>query len=192
MFLILPISRAFYLVGIGARHRPTTITPALGQPTTIATMMTSCRAPQLIFGCGGLGEEFVGEEAVAELLQTLKKAGIVRLDTAALYPPTHVGASQRLLGQVGASHLGFAIDTKVLISMKDFKGTLHPDKIAKSITESHESLQFRDGQHINVFYPHTPDVVTPLEEQAAGFDAQYRKGLFHKVHYSLPSAFRVE
>lgn len=154
--------------------------------------MTSCSAPQLIFGCGGLGEEFVGEEAVAEILQTLKEAGIVRLDTAALYPPTNVGASQRLLGQVGAAQMRFSIDTKVLISMKNFKGTLHPDKIAKSITESHDSLQFRDGQHINVFYPHTPDVVTPLEEQATGFDAQYRKGLFHKVHHSLSKAVGVE
>lgn len=154
--------------------------------------MTSWSASQLIFGCGGLGEEFIGEEAVAELLQTLKEAGIVQLDTAALYPPTHVGASQRLLGQVGAAQMGFSIDTKVLISMKNFKGTLHPDKIAKSITESHESLQLRDGQYVNVFYPHTPDVVTPLEEQAAGFDAQYRKGLFHKVRYSLPNTVGEE
>lgn len=154
--------------------------------------MTSFSAPQLIFGCGGLGNEFIGQDAVAELLQILQETGIARLDTAALYPPTDIGASQRLLGQAGAAQIGFSIDTKVMISMKNFKGTLEPDKIAKSIAESDKSLQFRDGEHINVFYPHTPDVATPLEDQAAGFDAQYRKGLFKKVRYIFFGAIGVE
>lgn len=146
--------------------------------------MALSRAPQLIFGCGGLGNEFVGEEAVAELLQTLKEAGVGRLDTAALYPPTDIGASQRLLGQAGAAKMEFLIDTKVKISLTSFKGTLEPEKIAKSAAESHESLRFGEGQRINVFYPHTPDVATPLEDQAYGFDAQYRQGMFEKVCYT--------
>ncbi|KAF3067425.1 Aflatoxin B1 aldehyde reductase member 2 [Daldinia childiae] len=143
--------------------------------------MASSKAPQIIFGCGGLGNEFVGEDAVREVLEFLKEAGIDRLDTAALYPPSDIGASQRLLGKVGAARLGFIIDTKVLISMSGFKGTLEPEKIAKSIAESYEALQFGDGQRINIFYPHAPDVATPLKDQAAGFDAQYKKGLFDKL-----------
>lgn len=141
-------------------------------------MMTSSSAPQLIFGCGGLGEEFVGEEAFSELLQTLREVGISRLDTAALYPPTDFGASERLLGKSGAAQMGFTVDTKVMIDMKNFRGGLEPEKIARSISQSHESLRFSDGQRINVFYPHAPDTATPLEDQAAAFDAQYRKGLF--------------
>ncbi|KAI1457054.1 putative aldo/keto reductase [Annulohypoxylon moriforme] len=143
--------------------------------------MVSSRAPHIIFGCGGLGHEFVSEDAVRELLGLLKEAGIDRLDTAALYPPSDIGASQRLLGQVGAARLGFAIDTKVIISMSGFKGTLEPEKIAKSIAESNEALRFGDGQRINVFYPHAPDVATPLKDQAAGFNEQYKKGLFDKL-----------
>ncbi|KAI0889377.1 putative aldo/keto reductase [Annulohypoxylon maeteangense] len=138
-------------------------------------------APHIIFGCGGLGQEFVGEDSVRELLELLKEAGIGRLDTAALYPPSDIGASQRLLGQVEAARLGFDIDTKVLISMSGFKGTLEPEKIAKSIAESYEALRLGDGQRVNVFYPHAPDVATPLKDQAAGFDAQYKKGLFDKL-----------
>jgi aflatoxin B1 aldehyde reductase len=132
-------------------------------------------APVLIFGCGGLGNEFAGKGSVAELLQTFKELGVSRLDTAALYPPDDIGGSQRLPGQAGAARLGFKIDTKVFISLTGFQGTLEPEKIASSITESYKSLQLHD-QLINVFYPHAPDVATPLEEQAAGFDAQYRKG----------------
>ncbi|EFY94040.1 NADP-dependent oxidoreductase domain protein [Metarhizium robertsii ARSEF 23] len=137
--------------------------------------------PEMIFGCGGLGNEFVGEEAVKGLLQTLKEAGVNRLDTAALYPPTDIGASQRLLGQVGAAQLGFAIDSKVMISMTGFEGTLEPEKIVKSAAESREALRLADGQHIHVFYPHAADVATPLKDQAAGFDAQYRAGMFDKL-----------
>lgn len=149
--------------------------------------MGSSEAPQLVFGCGGIGIEFTGEEAVTELLQTLKDAGVSRLDTAALYPPTDIGASQRLIGKAGAARMGFTIDTKVMVSIHGLKGTLEPEKIAKSVTESHETLQFLEGQHINVLYAHAPDDATPLSNQAAGFDAQYKKGLFDKVrmHFCL-------
>lgn len=111
----------------------------------------------------------------------LKEAGVERLDTAALYPPTDIGASQRLLGQVGAARQGFTIDTKVLISLSGFEGTLEPGKIASSIAESQKVLQFGENQRVNVFYPHAPDVATPLKDQAYGFDVQYRKGMFDKV-----------
>jgi len=143
--------------------------------------MASVKAPQLIFGCGGLGNEFIGKDAVAELLQVLKEAGIGRLDTAGLYPPTDIGASQRLLGEAGAAKLGFTIDTKVLISMRGFSGTLRPEKIEESLQESIRALQFEEGQRINVYYPHAPDVDTPLKDQAYGFDVQYKKGHFNKV-----------
>ena len=143
--------------------------------------MASFKAPQLIFGCGGLGNEFVGKEAVDELLQVLKEVGVGRLDTAGLYPPTDIGASQRLLGQAGAARLGFSIDTKVLISLKGFEGTLEPANIEKSVEDSTNALQFGDGQRINVFYPHAADSATPLKDQAYGFDTQYQKGLFNQV-----------
>lgn len=144
-------------------------------------MTSSGAPPQLIFGCGGIGNEFVGEDAVAKLLQTLKESGVHRLDTAALYPPTDIGASQRLLGQTGAAKQGFTIDTKVMVSIYGLKGTLEPEKIDQSATESQRALQFENGQRISVFYAHGPDITTPLKDQAAGFDAQYKKGVFDKL-----------
>lgn len=144
--------------------------------------MASSKAPQLIFGCGGLGHEISGDSA-AELLQTLKEAGITHLDTAALYPPTDIGASQRVLGQARASN-DFTIDTKVMVSITGLAGTLEPAKIEKSAAQSVKDLGFSEGGKINIFYAHAPDVATPLQDQAAAFDAQYKKGLFNKVRRS--------
>jgi aflatoxin B1 aldehyde reductase len=112
--------------------------------------ISSVGAPQLMFGCGGLGCEFVGMDTVTDLLRMLKDGGVNRLDTAALYPPIDIGASQRLLGQVGASGLGFKFDTKVIISISGPKRTLEPEKIEKSVKESHDTLKSGDGQRINV------------------------------------------
>ncbi|KAK8054664.1 hypothetical protein PG994_009731 [Apiospora phragmitis] len=130
--------------------------------------MTSPKVPQLIFGCGGLGHEI--------------SASVIRLDTAALYPPTDIGASQRVLGQTrAAAELGFTIDTKVLVSITVLAGTLEPAKIEKSAAQSVKDLRLGEGGKINVFYAHAPDVATPLQDQAAAFDAQYKKGLFKKL-----------
>lgn len=150
------------------------------------------KAPQLIFGCGGLGNEIVGQDKVTELLQMLKEGGVERLDTAALYPPTDIGASQRLLGEVGAARKGFTIDTKVLIALSGFKSTLRPEKIAQSVAESEKALGFGENQRINVYYPHAPDVATPLKDQAYGFDVEHKKGKFSKVRtaYSMSPASR--
>ncbi|KAI1203605.1 putative aldo/keto reductase [Nemania serpens] len=120
--------------------------------------MSSAEAPQLIFGCGGLGNEFLRVDAMTDLLQTLKKGGVGRLDTAGLYPPTDIGASQRLLGQSGASQMGFAIDTKILISIRGLQDTLTPDKIEKSVAISYQDLNLKDGQCINTLYAHAPDL----------------------------------
>lgn len=143
--------------------------------------MASPKAPQLIYGCGGLGHE-ISADSAAELLQALQAAGVTRLDTAALYPPTDIGASQRLIGQTGAS-AEFTVDTKVMVSITGLAGTLEPAKIEQSAAQSVQDLGFGGGGKgkINVFYAHAPDVATPLQDQAAAFDAQYKKGLFSKV-----------
>ncbi|KAK6837935.1 oxidoreductase [Apiospora arundinis] len=131
-------------------------------------------------------QEIIGD-AIAELLQTLKEVGITRLDAAGLYPPSDIGASQRLLGQNGAAaKLGFTIDTKSMVNITGGAGTLEPAKIERSAAQSANNLNFGEGGKINVFYAHAPDRNTPLQDQAAGFDAQYKKGLFNEVNYSLP------
>ncbi|KAI0008535.1 Aldo/keto reductase [Xylariaceae sp. FL0662B] len=136
--------------------------------------------PNLIFGGGGIGDEFKTAESVSELLQTLKSLGITTIDTAALYPPTNIGASETLLGQVGAAEQGFTIDTKILALGLDADGTLEPAAIEKSLNTSYDRLKLQDRK-VNVLYCHTPDRATPLNEQAAGLDVQYKKGRFKRL-----------
>lgn len=136
--------------------------------------------PKLILGGGGIGDEFEYAESVSELLNELQELGIMRIDTAALYPPKNIGASETLLGQLGAAEKGFTIDTKVLALGLEADGTLTPAAIETSLNTSYDRLKLQD-RTINVLYCHTPDRRTPLEDQAAGLDAQYRKGRFKKV-----------
>ena len=137
--------------------------------------------PKLLFGAAGFGVEFVSTEAVREILETLSALGITEIDTAARYPPTDMGASERLLGATKAASLGFQIDTKVLITGRDTSGTLEADKIATSLQTSHKSLQLSHNQKIRVLYAHAPHPTTPIRDQAAAFDAEFRDGHFEKV-----------
>lgn len=141
-------------------------------------MMTN--PPQLLFGAAGFGDEFSTADSVREVLEALKAYGIVTVDTAALYPPTDVGASEKLLGEAAAAKLGFKVDTKVLVTGMDTSGTLEPAKIEASVNTSFQRLQLQHGHHIRVLHAHAPDTTTPIKDQAAAFDAEYRKGRFEK------------
>ncbi|KAI0882023.1 Aldo/keto reductase [Annulohypoxylon maeteangense] len=138
--------------------------------------------PQLIFGGASIGAAFATPQEVSELLQTLKSLGVKRIDTAARYPPTNPGASERLLGELGATKLGFLIDTKVLCAGLG-EGSLEPAATQKSLVESYERLQLQDSK-VNVLHCHRPDTQTPLIEQAEGLNAQYRAGRFDKLGVS--------
>ncbi len=140
--------------------------------------------PLLIYGGAAVGDSYTTPEAVSELLNTLQSLGIDRIDTAARYPATNSGASERLLGLAGAAKHGFTIDTKVVCS-GDGSGSLEPAAIDKSLEGSYERLQLHNAT-VNVLYAHMPDPKTPLEEQAAGLNAQYEKGLCKKVRPPSP------
>ncbi|RYC60954.1 hypothetical protein CHU98_g5251 [Xylaria longipes] len=144
--------------------------------------------PRLIFGGGGIGNEFPTLDSAAELLSTLKALDVTSIDTAALYPPTNIGASETYLGKLGAAEQGFTINTKPLALGLDAGGTLTPAAIEKSLATSYERLKLNDHK-IDVLACHTADFATPLKDQAAGFDAQYKKGLFKRLgvcNFSLP------
>ena len=137
--------------------------------------------PKLIFGAAGIGDEFKTADAVTQLLKALKANNITALDTAALYPPTAIGASEQLLGETGAPKDGFEIDTKVMVFGVNGDGTLEPAKIESSVNTSFERLQLQHGEKLNVLHVHAVDRTTPVKDQAAAFDAQFKKGRFAKV-----------
>ena len=141
----------------------------------------SSAPPQLIFGGAGFGLDFKDEASVREVLQTLKANGISQIDTAALYPPTDMGASERYLGQLGAIADGFRVDTKILVLSIEADGTLEPAAIDKSLKASVERLQLKEGQKINVLHAHAVDKSTPIEEQARALNEQYKAGHFSEV-----------
>ena len=132
--------------------------------------------PQVLFGCASVGQSYASREDVERLLSTLQSVGVNHLDTAARYPPTSPGQSEKLLGEAQAAR-SFAVDTKVLV-YGDGRGTLTEEQIGKSIKQSYESL---GSSKVNILYCHGPDKQTPIAEQAAAMDKYYREGKFTHV-----------
>ncbi|KAJ8128187.1 hypothetical protein O1611_g5450 [Lasiodiplodia mahajangana] len=162
----------------GARPKLTGICPEIG-------------TDMLIFGGASIGAAYTTRQQVAELLQTLQSLGVTRIDTAARYPPTDIGASERLLGEAGVAELGFSVDSKIFVGSVA-EGSLAPHAIEKSLTESYDRMRLH-GHRLGVLHCHRPDPETPLAEQVKALDAQYRAGLFEKAgedgHYHQPLAF---
>lgn len=95
-------------------------------------------SPELIFGCASLGKSFTTKEEVQELGEALQVAHISRIDTAARYPPTSPGTSEKLIGE---ANLGkrFTIDTKIMVTGAG-SGSLTATNIGKSLDNSLKSL----------------------------------------------------
>lgn len=154
-------------------------------------------APQVIFGCASVGASYTKEDELRELARALQAADITRVDTAARYPPTSPGASEKLLGLAGYGKQ-FMVDTKVFIS-GDGSGSLAAAAIGKSLDQSFQSLgvekvaevsamtKVRDANSfkVNVLYCHGPDKTTPIEEQAAAFNKYHKEGKFAHVSTDL-------
>ncbi|KAK3400259.1 NADP-dependent oxidoreductase domain-containing protein [Sordaria brevicollis] len=150
--------------------------------------------PRLIFGAGSIGTTLKGftyswdtPEKVSDLLSVLKELGISELDSAAAYPPGNPWNSETLLGQSKAAEKGFIIDSKVDTD-RPFPH-LDEERVKTSIDRT---LSLIGTSRVRVYYPHAPDLVTSLEEQARAFDLQYRAGKFEKLGLSNYSAEDVE
>jgi aflatoxin B1 aldehyde reductase len=151
--------------------------------------------PRIIFGAATVGMGFDDPQAVAEILDLLKKHNIDHIDTAGRYPPLNPGLSETLLGEADAVQRGFLIDTKVLAGPGDGSGELTNSVIKKSLSTSLQRLKsgsvrrrnhaeyivFTDKKQINTLHCHRPDPKTPLVEQAASLDRLYRQGKFKAV-----------
>jgi aflatoxin B1 aldehyde reductase len=98
--------------------------------------MASISGPQLIFGTAVFGDAFIDTESVQSALDLIKSYGITRLDTAGRYPPTNLGRSEELLGEVNAAEQGFTIDTKILVLEPDGRGHMSGEKVENSVSTS--------------------------------------------------------
>ena len=75
-----------------------------------------------------------------KLIETSKKAGINRIDTAAALPGNNPGGTEKLLGNLELAEHGFIIDSKVIWSGNG-DGTLTAEAVEKSVAQSLESLK---------------------------------------------------
>ncbi|KAM0233394.1 hypothetical protein ACHAPO_007088 [Fusarium lateritium] len=139
----------------------------------------SQNGPQIIFGTASIGYGSLAEEdAIQEFLQVASDNGVKQLDTAASYPTEEAtGQTEVILGKVKSSEQDWLIDTRVAINRK-LLGCLAPEAIEKSLNTSLERLH---QDSVNILSAHMPDPGTSLEDQARGFDEQFKKGKFKKL-----------
>ncbi|KAF2734807.1 aldehyde reductase [Polyplosphaeria fusca] len=133
--------------------------------------------PRIFIGAGGWGSPNFGRDVVEEFAAVLKELGIREIDTAARYG---LGASEKVIGETQLHEKNFVIDSKVLM-FGDGSGTMTTDAVEKSATQTLESLGM---EKVNILYCHAPDRTTPIAEQAAAMDAQYKAGRFAKLGVS--------
>ncbi|KAJ5729645.1 Aldo/keto reductase [Penicillium malachiteum] len=128
-------------------------------------------SPEFVVGCLSWGEKWNAEN-VQRLLERLDAAGIKHFDTASYYPPTNLGASEKLLGTV--KRPGFTIDTKILLRPE----ALRKDLMEGSLRQSLESLGLTK---VKTLYAHAPDKITSIADQAANFNHFYEAGYFEQL-----------
>ncbi|PQE05038.1 hypothetical protein CJF30_00004831 [Rutstroemia sp. NJR-2017a BBW] len=147
-------------------------------------------SPTLIFGGATIGQNFPNASSVQALLDLLKHHKISHIDTAARYPPGKFGLSETLLGEVQAAEQGFSISTKIFTNPAagNGEGELSREAIESSLAGSLGRLKVKQ---VDILYCHRPDPKTPLLEQAAALDSQYRKGAFRRLGLSNYSPKQV-
>jgi aflatoxin B1 aldehyde reductase len=97
--------------------------------------------PKIIFGAATVGMGFDDPQAVAGVLDLLKKHNIDHIDTAGRYPPLSPGLSETLLGKADAVQRGFVLDTKILVGQGDGSGELTDSAIEESLSTSLQRLK---------------------------------------------------
>ncbi|KAB5526251.1 NADP-dependent oxidoreductase domain-containing protein [Coniochaeta sp. 2T2.1] len=152
------------------------------------------RSPNILFGAGGIGTgkftyTWDTPEKVSSLLTSLSSLGITELDSAASYPPASEDTfnAETLLGKAGAVEKGFVIDSQVL--HKGPTPFLSAGKIAASIDKTLEVL---GTTKIRTLYAHANDELVKIEEQARGFNEQWRMGKFERLGICNYSAKNME
>ncbi|SCU84776.1 LAMI_0C08834g1_1 [Lachancea mirantina] len=138
--------------------------------------MTS-QTPKVVYGAYPLAT--LSQEDRDAVYKILDKHNIAELDTARIYP-----GSEEALGKQDAGKK-YKIDTKAA----GFSENSNNDAgIRKSIKESLELLKL---DKVYIYYLHSPDPSTPLEETLATINELYKAGKFEKFGISNYTASDV-
>ncbi|QKX54267.1 uncharacterized protein TRUGW13939_01352 [Talaromyces rugulosus] len=112
---------------------------------------------------------------IGDVLEFLKKEGIVTLDTGQAY-----GDSEELIGAAKAASRGFTLDTKVAGGLWP---TVHTTK-ETVIKAGEESLKKLDTDQVDVYYIHAPDRKVPIQDTLEGINELYKAGKFRRFGLS--------
>ena len=150
-------------------------------------------------GCNNLGRAGTpteGQEGTDEVIRAALEAGITLFDVADVYGK-EPGTSERMFGRA-LSRLGRDAEDVVVVSkfgmdMKGANGADHGARgsrryVARALEASLERLG-RD--HIDLYFYHTPDGVTPPEETLAALDDAVRAGKVRYLGHSNHSGWQI-
>jgi aryl-alcohol dehydrogenase-like predicted oxidoreductase len=153
---------------------------------------TGLRVSEYALGTANFGtaEGGAGREGAQQIFAAFVEAGGTTFDTSNLYQG---GEAETVLGDLlGGDRDDFVVITK-------YSGTRQQDprpgttgNSRKTMVRSvEESLRRLKTDHVDVFMPHFPDGLTPIEEILAGFDDLVRAGkILHPALSNFP-AWRV-
>ncbi|KAJ9606383.1 hypothetical protein H2200_009344 [Cladophialophora chaetospira] len=140
--------------------------------------MANNHKAMIIYGAESLSH--VDEQEAASILNVAKKGGITAIDTAALYK-----GSERLLGQLDVA-LDFTIHTK---TPGVIPGCMSQESIINGMEQSLHDLHL---DKVEIYYLHTADSATPLEETLSAIQQLYKHGKFDKLGISNLSTEQVQ
>jgi 1-deoxyxylulose-5-phosphate synthase len=146
---------------------------------------TGLRVSRMTLGTNNFGRD-VDEPTTIRVVRKAMDLGINSIDTANVYAGRR---SEELIGKaVHGDRDRFVIATKVGSDVGE-----GPNDVGLSrkhiISQISESLRLLQTDHIDIYYMHRFDAVTPLEETLRTFDQLIRQG---KVLYLACSNFTVE
>ncbi|WP_308819633.1 aldo/keto reductase [Pseudonocardia alni] len=156
------------------------------------TPATSATPPQIVLGTMNLGTR-VDEATSFALLDRFVERGGVWLDTADVYafwndPAGEIGASERVLGAWLAARPG--VREQVRISTKTgVRGGLGATAVRDAAAGSLARLGV---EAVDLFWAHTEDRATDLDETVAALGALVTDGLAGRLGASNHAAWRVE
>ncbi|KAI9049803.1 hypothetical protein LZ554_005954 [Drepanopeziza brunnea f. sp. 'monogermtubi'] len=128
------------------------------------------KAPALVFGTAGVAE--FSDDQVQEIFGILDKHNVKQLDTARIY-----GSSEAILGQYEAPKR-YTVSTK---SIGFSPGSMGKQGVLDSIAESFKNLNV---DQVDIFYLHSPDPNTPIEETLSAIQEIYAAGKFKRFGLS--------
>lgn len=133
---------------------------------------------QIVYGAESLSH--VEEQEASSILEVARNGGITEIDTAYLY-----ANSERMLGRLNASEQ-FTIHTK---APGVLAGCMNREGIINGMRTSLEELGVTE---VDIYYLHTADPATPLEETLLAVQQLYDEGKFRVLGISNLSSKQVQ